>query len=102
MNSIMKPLHILTSGIIALTVCLAPSCKHQVRKEGERLPVKVKVQEIVPMSLSSEKTYVGKIESHTEVLIKSPFPAKLKDLKTAQGKKVASGDVVAEIFSENV
>lgn len=102
MNSIMKPLHILTSGIIALTVCLAPSCKHQVRKESERLPVKVKVQEIVPRSLSSEKTYVGKIESHTEVLIKSPFPAKLKDLKTAQGKKVASGDVVAEIFSENV
>lgn len=90
---------------IPAIVCLGllAGCTGNIQsKKAEKEPVKVRVETVALTVADVAKTYVGKVESATVISVKCPFPANLRELKTARGNKVEAGDILAEVYSENV
>ncbi|MGM9791481.1 MAG: efflux RND transporter periplasmic adaptor subunit [Candidatus Cryptobacteroides sp.] len=78
--------------------CKGDNSKTTVAKD----PVKVKVIRVEKQATRSNKTYVGRVESATDINISSPFSAKLVSIKVKPGQKVKEGDILAELYSEHI
>lgn len=98
----MKKTSIFSSLLLCLTLCLPLACKTEKKSEIRKNPVKVKVLKAEKQSLESTKTYVGRVESATELSINSPFSARVERVFVKSGQKVRKGDKLAELYSENV
>lgn len=86
-----------------LLAALALSCQGgNTKTVTEKAPVRVKVLRAQMQPVQSTKTYVGRIESATDISIGSPFSAKLVEIKVKPGQKVRKGDILAELYSEHV
>ncbi len=92
------------SVILLSCICtFASSCKLN-RGEEKKIDrtVKVKVTEIVPSKVCTAKTYVGKVKSGSDIIIKTPFPGTVDCILVKQGQKVKKGEELAYIYSETV
>lgn len=98
----MKRTYIFSSLLLCLTLCLPLACKTEKKSETSKNPVKVKVLKAEKQSLESTKTYVGRVESATNLSINSPFSARVERVFVKSGQKVRKGDKLAELYSENV
>lgn len=86
-----------------LLAAMAISCKGDNSKTAApKDPVKVKVIRVEKQAAQSNKTYVGRVESATDINISSPFSAKLVSIKVKPGQKVKKGDILAELYSEHI
>ena len=81
---------------------LALSCRTNTKTAADKAPVAVKVLQVQIQPTQSSKTYVGKVESATDIYISSPFSAKLTSVKVKPGQIVREGDILAELYSEHV
>ena len=95
----MKKLLVPTVLIAAMAVsCQSRSTNAPTVKD----PVRVKVIRVEKQPVLSTKTYVGRVESATDITVSSPFSAKLVSIKVKPGQKVREGDILAELYSEHV
>lgn len=86
-----------------LIAALAVSCQSRsTNAPSVKDPVKVKVLRVEKQPVLSTKTYVGRVESATDITVSSPFSAKLVSIKVKPGQKVREGDILAELYSEHV
>lgn len=86
-----------------LIAALAVSCQSRsTNAPSVKDPVKVKVLRVEKQPVLSTKTYVGRVESATDITVSSPFSAKLVSIKVKPGQKVSEGDILAELYSEHV
>ena len=86
-----------------LLAALAVSCQSRsTNVPSVKDPVKVKVLRVEKQPVLSTKTYVGRVESATDITVSSPFSAKLVSIKVKPGQKVREGDILAELYSEHV
>lgn len=82
---------------------LVPSCKSLPGvPETKKPPVEVRTLTVGNQSVSSMKSYVGKVESSRTDVITSPYSGTLTALRVRQGQRVSAGEVVAKINSETV
>jgi len=88
---------------LLLSVLSVSSCE-LIEKKTVQTPeeVTVKVMEANANEGGEKTTYMGTVQSSKSTLLNAPVPGTLNHLKTAQGKKVRKGDIVAEISSESV
>lgn len=98
----MKKTTILSALLLSLTLCLPLACKSEKKTENKKAPVKVKVLTAEIQKVESAKTYVGRVESATDLNLNSPFSARVEQVFVRPGQKVRKGDKLAEIYSENV
>ena len=95
----MKKLLVPTVLIAAMAVsCQSRSTNAPTVKD----PVRVKVIRVEKQPVLSTKTYVGRVESATDITVSSPFSAKLVSIKVKPGQTVREGDILAELYSEHV
>lgn len=98
----MKVREIITLAACILTLCLPLACKNEKRTSTTKTPIKVQVQTVKKQRVVSEKTYVGKVESATDLDLNSPFAARVEEVLVKQGQRVKKGDKLAILYSENV
>ena len=86
-----------------LLAALAVSCQGgNTKTVTEKAPVRVKVFRAQMQPVQSNKTYVGQVESATDINISSPFSARIVSIKVKPGQKVKEGDILAELYSEHI
>lgn len=98
----MRKTTILSAVLLSLTLCLSLACKSEKKGETHKAPVKVKVLIAEKQKVESTKTYVGRVESATDLNLNSPFSARVEQVFVKAGQKVRKGEKLAEIYSENV
>ena len=84
----MKVREIITLAACILTLCLPLACKNEKRTSTTKTPIKVQVQTVKKQRVVSEKTYVGKVESATDLDLNSPFAARVEEVLVKQGQRV--------------
>ncbi|MGN1211016.1 MAG: efflux RND transporter periplasmic adaptor subunit [Candidatus Cryptobacteroides sp.] len=94
----------------ALLICAAAciSCseaenlKNRLRKETVPEPVCVSVMEVAGTDDVCLRNYVGRVEPSQNVVLTTPFPAKVESVYIKKGRQANAGDVIAVLKSETI
>ena len=91
---------------LCAAVCIscseAENLKNKLHKETVPEPVCVSVMEVTGTYDVCLKTYVGRVEPSKNVVLTTPFPAKVERVNIKKGRQANEGDVIAVLKSETV
>ena len=72
------------------------------RKSSSAVEICVKLESVREVDGVSSDIYVGTVHPDKSVVLTAPYPGTLTELNVRKGQKVAKGEVVAKIVSQNV
>lgn len=88
-------------GLALLVSCSEGPSVFQ-RKSSSAVEISVKVEPVREVDGVSSDIYVGTVHPDKSVVLTAPYPGTLTELNVRKGQKVAKGEVVAKIVSQNV
>ena len=88
-------------GLALLVSCSEGPSVFQ-RKGSSAVEISVKVEPVREVDGVSSDIYVGTVHPDKSVVLTAPYPGTLTELNVRKGQKVAKGEVVAKIVSQNV
>ena len=88
---------------ISVMLAILPSCARvKESRMVKRAPVKVETQEAASTPDRGTSTWIGEIKSSKSATLTAPFPGTLERIPVKKGEKVASGQAIAVVRSEQI